>query len=170
MQGRRDENVVIGKIISRRDNFHRNLIHEKPAIIVQEVIGIAELRVVLLNLEGKTGVIRQKHGNTRFQRRADDLLADRRDFLPHLLDFLIAPPYLAMMIQQPVPIFFRAEAAGAPAEKDDAVRAMRNPLIRPEPQFAGARRHADLFPAAGAGLLFHHPEILALQPAHGVMR
>jgi len=56
---------------------------------------------------------------------------------------------------------FGSESGLTPAEKQDAIRTVRNRLVSPKSQFSRTRGHAHNFPAARACLLFHYPEVFS---------
>ena len=104
-------------------------------------------------------VVVAEHGDLRRIFRAGDAL-DLPEVLVRAPQLREAAVVAVVVVQKAVPVHFRAERAGAPAEVADEIRAVRDGLERPQPQLAGLRRRLDhaRVPAAGAGLLLHDAE------------
>ena len=78
----------------------------------------------------------------------------------HLGQTAVVP---VVVIEDAVPVHFRAEGAGAPAEEADVVRAVGDALHGPQGHLPGTGRGAfhTVDPAVGAGLLLHDAEVRA---------
>ena len=74
-----------------------------------------------------------------------------------LREFIVAAVRLPVVRKNAVPVLFRPEEAGPPAEEDNGVRAVRHGRVGPQPQLPGLRHRSELRPADGAGLLLHDP-------------
>src|SRR5688572_30264093 len=96
------------------------------AEIGKKMGGVAEGRVIRLALEGEARIVGQQHRNLRARLRPDDLAADALQLFAHLLNFPITALHAAIVVQDSVPILFRAVAGRAPAEEENAIRAMRD--------------------------------------------
>src|SRR5688500_6472739 len=103
----------------------------KGAIDLVEMLRIAEARVIWLDLEGKARVVREHHRHRRVYLRAENLTPHFFDLGAHAFDLMIAAARRGVMIQQTMPVLFRAKAGGAPAEEQDRIRATRDRLVRP---------------------------------------
>ncbi len=109
-----------------------------------------------------------ENGDARVDGRAFDLRPELVKFLRGLRRFAVPAQRHAVVTEQPVPVLFAPGGATAPAEPEQPVATVRELLVRDEPDLTGPRVAAKRAPAAGAGRLFHHPEILLFEPAHQV--
>src|SRR5258706_3366583 len=127
---------------------------------------ITKFSAVTLHLKGKTRIIRLENSDFGFDLSAKNLIPDPLQFFTHLLDLVITTACPPIMLEQPVPVLFRSKTSCAPPQKHNSTPATPHTFIPPTPQDTRPSRTTQRLPTTGPSLLFHHPEVFALQACH----
>ena len=90
------------------------------------------------------------------------------EFLCGLCGFVIASERLSVVPEQAVPILFTSRCAGAPAEPNLPIGAMRELLVRNLANLTRPGIASKRSPAARPGRLFHYHEVLIFEAAHDI--
>ena len=96
----------------------------------------------------------RQDGGAHMEGCAEDFGPDPLQLATFLREFLVAAARDVVVIQDAVPVNLRAKTAGAPAEMEDAIRAVGDGLVGPKPHLPRSGRLVQVGPlAARAPLL-----------------
>jgi len=132
MQHRGDNQFIGRQIRVRRYDVCRDAQPVQSSVVTGSEFIVGKPLCAWLQAQRAHVIITDDEGSFFLGHRTDKPVTDLGDFFTHLLDLEISPAWLAVVLQDTMPVFLGIEPACPPPEIHDCVGPVSDCLVSPE--------------------------------------